>query len=69
MYPGSRKLEEIEKFDFFFKFHVPGVMKIRDNEFDLFEVSNTWGHKSWRKLKHLNFVKFRIPGFMKVGEN
>ena len=25
-------------------------------------------HESWRKLKHLIFVKFCLPGFMKVGE-
>ena len=74
----------------FVKFHIPGVIKIRENwsiwilwnfiypgswksekieEFDFCEVSCTWGHESWRKLKHLIFVRFRVPGVMKIREN
>jgi hypothetical protein len=45
-------------------FHVPGVMKVEENQsvwfLWIFHVPG--GHESWRKSKHLIFVDFHVPG-------
>jgi len=61
-----RKLKHL----IFVDFHVPGVMKIEENQrVWFFGFSSTRGHENWRKSKGLIFVDFQVPGVMKIGEN